>query len=349
MNIPIVFAVTIGTAFAANLILIPLILVAAHRYHLFDRVDHRKAHTGQIPALGGIGIFLSFVTAGVIAMSLLHLKLSSVVVTWRTASIALGLVLIHGTGVVDDMVDIPAGRKLLLQIAAAVLVVIGGTMFTTLDLPVMGAAISLGTLAPVLTVLWIIGMANAMNLIDGIDGFSGGVALFAALTIGIIALDRGIFFTTIVAGALAGSVAGFLLFNFPPARIFMGDGGSLFLGFSLAVLAVLAHGTGVPIGVPIILLTIPILDILTAVLRRLRHRIPIHAPDANHFHHRLLRLAGSGRRAVAVAWTLNAIAAAGALAYARMGGIPGFVALIAAGTLVLVIFVSVFRLRPAVY
>ena len=349
MSAPLLFTITAAAALAVNLVLIPLILIAAHRHHLFDRIDYRKAHTGQIPALGGIGIFFSFAAAGIVALLLVRLGPSEITSTWRAGSIAAGVTLMHCTGVVDDMIDIRAGRKLLLQIGAALLVVTGGTMIGSLELRELGFSLPLGILAPVLTVLWIVAISNAMNLIDGIDGFAGGVALFAALALGVIALARGDIFTATVAGALTGAVAGFLVFNIPPARIFMGDGGSLFLGFSLAVLSILGNGSGVPILVPLILLSVPILDTLTAILRRLRHRRPIHAPDANHFHHRLVRIAGSGRRALLAAYALNTVTAAGAISYSLIGGGAGLVVLLIAAAVVLSVFFAVFRLRPAVY
>lgn len=349
MNNTLLFVITAGAGLLANIVITPIILVAAHRFRVFDRIDHRKAHSGQIPALGGIGIFLSFTVAGAVAYGLLQLGPLQIYTPWRILAIVIGLVVIHVTGVTDDMLDIPAGRKLALQIGAAVVVVTGGTVFTSIDLPVTGFGVSLGVLAPPITVLWIIGIANAMNLVDGIDGFAGGIALFAAVTMGVIALVEGFLFAAIVSAALAGAVAGFLFFNVPPARIFMGDGGSLFLGFSLAVLAVLVTAIGVPVGVPLVLLMIPALDTLTAILRRTRRNIPIHVPDANHFHHRLVRITGSNRRALAVAWSLNAVTASGAFVYALISGWWGVGALLTAGFVVFTVFVVVFRRCPAEY
>jgi UDP-GlcNAc:undecaprenyl-phosphate/decaprenyl-phosphate GlcNAc-1-phosphate transferase len=351
MSAQIVFAVTIIAALVVNVLLTALIRGAAHRFHLFDRIDHRKTHQGEIPALGGIGIFVSFAVAGLVAVLVAHGDPRAVIFSWRYLSILVGAALMHVTGVVDDMIDIPAARKLLLQIAAAALVVSGGTALWSISLPFLPFPVPLGILALPLSVLWIVALSNALNLVDGIDGFAGGIALFAALAFGVIGLSRGDILVATIAGALAGAVLGFLVHNFPPARIFMGDGGSLFLGFALAVLAMMGSGNagGVPVVIPIVLLAVPILDTFTAITRRTRRGLPIHAPDNNHFHHRLLRLTGSPRRTILYAYLLNGLCAIGAVTYALVGGIAGMLALVVTAVILLSVFVTVFRRVPSHY
>ena len=344
MSALIVFVVTLAVAMVVNTLLTPLILVMAHRYHLFDRTDHRKNHQGQIPPLGGIGIFLSFIIAGVVSVVLADGNPLVTVFSWRYLSILAGAALMHITGVVDDMLDIAAGRKLMLQITAAALAVSGGIAFESLAFPVLGRVLPLSVLALPLSVLWIVSLANAVNLVDGIDGFAGGITLVAALSLGIIALVQGNLLVMTIAAALTGAVAGFLFFNFPPARIFMGDGGSLFLGFSLALLSMMGGPAPAIVAVPVMLLSIPILDTIIAITRRTRRGLPIHTPDANHFHHRLLRLAGTPRRTLLYAGGLNLWCGAGAVVYALLGGVAGAIALMVVAVTVVVVFTAVFRI-----
>lgn len=223
--------------------------------------------------------------------------------------IFLGLLVMHALGVYDDFTNLRAPFKFLIQVLAATMVVSSMALLRSISLPFVGEiTIPTGIAAP-LTVLWIVSIANAVNLVDGADGLAGGIALIAALFMGIIAFGQGSLITAVVAFSLVGSLSGFLLFNFPPARIFMGDGGSLSVGFVLAVIPLLgiAGNSSPPMTVPVLpvltLLYVPIVDTLLAITRRVRRGLPVHSPDREHIHHRLIDRGMHGRSLLAVVYS----------------------------------------------
>ena len=302
MIVPAVIATVVALGLA--LLLIPTIRRLAHRFKWYDLPNKRKIHTGLIPRLGGPGMYLSFIVAAVVAPYLVSL-VSGLHVRYDLRFIAffLGVSLIHAVGLIDDFHNLKALLKFFLQLLAAVIVIAGGFMIRSLTLPYLGT-LSLGLLAYPVTVLWIVGISNAINLIDGMDGLAGGISGFAALSMGIISLLQGAVLTSVLCFALFGAIAGFLVFNYPPAKIFMGDSGSLFLGFCLAsfplaggISKISAFGT---LLVPVTLLTIPILDMITSVIRRLRNKVPIIHPDKEHIHHKLLDMGLNQRQILGV-------------------------------------------------
>lgn len=301
---PVVAAVL---SMALSLVAMPLILRLAHRRKWYDPPNNRKIHTGLIPRLGGPGMFLSFLAGSVLTPPLLGLLFPGrIPLGWdlRFLPLFAGIALIHGIGLFDDFRNLSALPKFGLQLLAAAIVTSGGFVVRSITLPYLGV-IRLGLVAYPLTVLWIVGISNALNLIDGLDGLAGGIAAFASLAMGAIALIQGAAGTAVLCFALFGAIVGFLVFNLPPARIFMGDSGSLFLGFALAVLPLVggiskasAFGT---LLVPITLLTVPILDTATAIIRRARKRVPIIQPDKEHIHHKLLEMGLNERQ---ILWVL---------------------------------------------
>ncbi len=304
-----IFPAVIAAAFALglNLVVIPTILRLAHRFKWYDLPDHRKIHTGLIPRLGGPGMYLSFLCVALLTPILVTLITGGTVTvgyTLRFISLFLGVSLIQAIGLIDDFRPIKALLKFFLQLLAAIIVTAGGFLIRSVTLPYLGS-LGLGLFAYPITVLWLVGISNAINLIDGMDGLAGGISAFAALSMGIIALIQGSTVTSVLCFALFGAILGFLVFNFPPAKIFMGDSGSLFLGFCLAVFPLVggiskvsAFGT---LLVPVTLLTIPILDIGTSVIRRLRNKVSIIHPDKEHIHHKLLDMGLNQRQ---ILWVL---------------------------------------------
>ena len=304
-----IFPAVIAAAFALglNLVVIPTILRLAHRFKWYDLPDHRKIHTGLIPRLGGPGMYLSFLCVALLTPILVTLITGGTVTvgyTLRFISLFLGVSLIQAIGLIDDFRPIKALLKFFLQLLAAIIVTAGGFLIRSVTLPYLGS-LGLGLFAYPITVLWLVGISNAVNLIDGMDGLAGGISAFAALSMGIIALIQGSTVTSVLCFALFGAILGFLVFNFPPAKIFMGDSGSLFLGFCLAVFPLVggiskvsAFGT---LLVPVTLLTIPILDIGTSVIRRLRNKVSIIHPDKEHIHHKLLDMGLNQRQ---ILWVL---------------------------------------------
>lgn len=292
--------------------LTPVILHFAHKYKWYDQQNYRKIHTENIPRLGGIAIFLAFFIASMLGFFLIVSPAQ--IQLWSTTSVALiiaGMAVMHGMGIYDDFVNLRAPLKFFFQILSGIIVVSSGAMIQSLRFPLIGTIQIPIFIAIPLTILWIVSIANAINLIDGADGLAGGYSAIAAFFMGIIALGQGNLLTAILAFALVGSLAGFLVFNFPPARIFMGDSGSLFLGFVLAVLPVIGLNGKVPstentvfLLIPTLsLLYLPITDTLLAIFRRLSRGQPVHAADREHIHHRLMDRGFTGKKLIAIVYS----------------------------------------------
>lgn len=315
----VVFFFTAGlTACVVALLIIPVVLSLAHRNRWYDKIDDRKIHAADTPRLGGIGMFSSFVLVSTVALvvasanSNFHASGSLL----RIIGLAVGLLLIHAVGLIDDFTNIRAIVKLIGQILAASIVAASGITINSLSFggfstitggPGAGVvSLNLGLFAYPVTVLWIIGLSNAMNLVDGLDGYAGGISATAALFLGVAATVDANAIQAVLSFVLFGAIIGFLAFNFPPARIFMGDSGSLFLGFAVAVIPLIPGERGartMSLVVPISLLLIPILDTIYAIVRRVRQRRPIYSPDRGHLHHKLLELGLPTRTILAIVYS----------------------------------------------
>lgn len=289
MKISYVLVLATGVSFIVNILIIPLLLHLSHRFKWYDDVDHRKIHTGEIPRIGGVGIFLSFLLGIVLFYSI---RGGEIPFSLRLIPLLIGFISITTLGLIDDFISIRPLFKILVQIGAALVVAVAGFNFRTFALPLLHTNLELGYVSYIVTCFWIVGMSNAVNLVDGIDGLAGGISAIAAFFIGIISLLQHDYTTALFALVLFGGILGFLVYNFPPAKLFMGDSGSLFLGFSIAVLPLISkpgpvHTTASFILV-LTLMIIPFLDTLAAILRRIRRKKPIHSPDRDHLHHKLL-------------------------------------------------------------
>lgn len=292
---------------AANGVLTPLVTRLAHRFKWYDIPDSRKLHTGLIPRIGGLAIFLSItvgIGAGTAAMALLDIPRPGALSPLLAA--AAGVALIFAVGLFDDFVPLRARTKLLLQVVAATVIAAGGMRIDSIALPLLGR-LELGFAAVPITVFWIVGMVNSVNLIDGRDGLAGGIAAFAAAGLAVVAMLQGHLLTAVVAVAVFGAVCGFLLYNWPPASIFMGDSGSHLLGFSLAVLPLLDIGGAATLRtlmVPATLVLIPILDCGAAVLRRVRQGVSLGTADTDHIHFVLRDLGLSDHKILLVVYSV---------------------------------------------
>lgn len=283
------------TSMFTSLVLIPNISRLAVSIGIFDGVDERKTHKGAIPRLGGIAIFFA-VLLGVILFT---------EIDRHVRGFLAGGVVIFLTGLTDDLEQISPKKKFLGEVVAALLVtVIGGIRLTTLGDLFGTGVIHLGYLSIPFTVFGIVGVINAINLVDGLDGLAGGVTAIATAAIGVLAYISGDHALLGVCAALLGAVVGFLKFNSYPARIFMGDGGSLFLGYCLAVLSIhlveftQAHGEG-SVLTPLIILAVPVFDTLFVMGRRLVAGKGLFSPDRTHIHHRFMGL-GLGHKSTVV-------------------------------------------------
>jgi UDP-GlcNAc:undecaprenyl-phosphate GlcNAc-1-phosphate transferase len=259
----------------------------------YDPKSPRKIHNGEIPRIGGAGIFISlavtvclFSIPGVISSAARQIPII------QNLPFIIGLCIIFLAGILDDFKNLRARYKLILQIIAAGIVIAGGFRFSSFTLP-FGLTISNTFVRYGISLFWIVGAANAINLIDGMDGLAGGISAIAALFWGIISLQTGHTSAAVAAFVLFGSIAGFLVFNKPPAKVFMGDSGSLLIGYILAVLPLMEQGKEsstetLLLGVTI--LVIPFFDTVSAVFRRIRLKKRISEPDKDHIHHKFLKL-----------------------------------------------------------
>jgi UDP-GlcNAc:undecaprenyl-phosphate GlcNAc-1-phosphate transferase len=297
--------IIIGGSFFLSLAAVAVILIVSHRMSWYDHVNERKLHTGDIPRLGGVGIAVSFIVFAIIINFSGTFRLGL-----RSIPVLLAFIPILITGISDDFKPMAPRYKLLFQIVAAFCVLVPGYVFKRfffipeidfLRFP------ALGLLRYPLTLLWIVGMTNAVNLIDGVDGLAGGVSLLAALAFGFMGV------APLFCFSLAAAILGFLAFNapFPRAKIFMGDGGAYFLGFTLALIPLLDTGgetvspEGLPIPYAAAILMIPLLDTIAAVWRRVRDGRRIDSPDRFHTHHKLYDLGLSFRKIDAVFFALQ--------------------------------------------
>lgn len=308
-TIILLIGIAISLAFIINLYFTPFLIFLSHRHGFYDTMDHRTIHTEDTSRLGGIGIFFSFIISSMISPSIVHMILRDTTILTsgelRIPFLILSITVIFLTGVLDDFAQMRARYKLMGQLLAAVLAVMGGAVISRITLPFAGSIIELGYFSIPVTVIWLVGITNSLNLIDGIDGLSSGISIIAGLIYGFVFLIHGQFFAAIITYALVGSLFGYLFFNFPPAKIFMGDSGSLFLGFILALLPIAAFPkSGTSLVLPITMLLIPIMDVVAAIWRRKREDRNIFSPDRFHIHHKMMNLGLSTRNILAVIYGL---------------------------------------------
>ncbi len=328
---------TAAVAFVASTligaVLTPLVRTLAHHFGALDHaLTSRKVHGKPIPRLGGIAIVLAFY-APLLALLFVNSEVGRQF--WAHPKQAFGLfaggLAIALLGVWDDLRGANAKTKFLVQFSVAGAMYALGFRIDIISNP-YGEAIQLGWFALPFTMLWIAGVINAMNLIDGLDGLAGGVALAAITTTFAIAALRSEPLMILFTAALAGAVLGFLFYNFNPASIFMGDTGSMFLGFVLATTAIQTNqksSTAVAIVVPIIALGVPIADTLLAMIRRAARGAPLFSADRGHIHHRLLELGLSHRSTVLVLYGASILLGVAALALTYASSSQGMYFLLA--------------------
>ncbi|MBQ0138773.1 MAG: undecaprenyl/decaprenyl-phosphate alpha-N-acetylglucosaminyl 1-phosphate transferase [Kurthia sp.] len=327
-------------AFIASILLTPLVKKLAYRVGAVDRPNYRKVHAKIMPRLGGLAIFLAFLI-GV----LIYKPENDAIIPIIIASFVIIL-----TGVLDDMLEISAKAKFLGQtIAAAIVIFFGDIQIATINLPFDGV-LDFGYLSIPLTLIWIVGITNAINLIDGLDGLAAGVSTTALLTLAAMAFIMNDTFVLMMALILAVSAMGFLFYNFHPAKIFMGDTGALFLGFIISVLALLGfkNVTFVSLVIPIIMLGVPISDTFFAIVRRLLNKQPPFQPDKSHLHHRLISIGFTHRQTVLIIYGIAAMFGLAAIIFS-MAKVWGAIFLVIILLLAIELFVEVIGLAGAKY
>lgn len=352
-----------GVAFATVALVTPLVRRLATWGGAVAEPGERHVHTRRTPTLGGLGIF-----AGVLAAIAVGSRLGSFAEVFRTTSepeaAVLAGVLLVAIGVVDDTRGVSAPAKLAGQITAAgILVLLGGVQLRFVYLPGNpGSIVSLNfDLAALLTIIAVVAMINAVNLVDGLDGLAAGIVAIAATALFFYAVmseavtDQATTSAPLLLAAVSGAALGFLLHNFNPASIFMGDTGAMLLGMLLATGGVAAIGgtvapsrgdfaaISVPVLVPVLVLAVPFFDTTSTILRRLLSGRAIFSPDKEHLHHRLMEIGHSHRRAVLIMYYWSALIAFAAVGVGVLplpvvtgvlgAGIAGAVAFVAAGRL----------------
>lgn len=291
-----IYLYTFLCALVAATALTPLMRRLALKVDAVDYPDARKVHAQPIPYFGGVAIYLAFVVSVVSVYGFF----SEAQAYPSLAALLLACLIIVLLGLYDDLRGSSAWIKFVAQTAAALIVIYSGVRIQIINIPIYDH-VELGYWAWPVTCLWLVGICNAINLIDGLDGLAAGICMFAALSIFASSVRWGGAEVALFCSALVGSLLGFLRYNFYPARIFMGDTGALLLGFLLGVISILAGSkstSGVAILIPITAMGLPILDTSAAIIRRFRHHQRLFLADRQHLHHRLMRVGLSHRQAV---------------------------------------------------
>ena len=328
------------------LIATPAVIVLAAKTGAMDAPDARKVHKGPMPRIGGLAIYCGFMAA---ILAMLNFAELTQEVDNGVIGLLLGGTLIVIIGLIDDYKNLPAKVKLLGQMLAACVVVYFDVRIDVITDP-FGDYLYLEYLAAPATVFWIVGLTNTVNLIDGLDGLAAGVSTIASITIMLVALQEDVMIVALFTAALAGAALGFLRYNFNPAKIFMGDTGSMFLGFILAGISVIGAvkcTATIALIVPILALGLPIMDTTFAIIRRYRGGVPIFKPDKGHLHHRLLDLGFSQRQAVLLMYVISALLGLSAVA---LNEVSGGMSIVIVVCVLLVVFLGarklgIFRLK----
>lgn len=317
MPVAFLYAGGFAVALVLSLLLTPAVKAFAFKVGAIDKPNHRKVHTKIMPRLGGLAIYVAFVGGFLLLSPFIPEGLLNAYDMRLIQSLLVGGTIIIIIGALDDRFDLPARVKLVGQIAAACVVVFGfGIKIDLLNIPFGEAMQPIAAWISIpLTIFWIVGVTNAINLIDGLDGLAAGVSGIAISTILVMAIVMGFEPVILLSTLLLGGIIGFLVFNFHPAKIFMGDSGALFLGFSLATLSMMGFKqvTIVSFVTPLLIIGVPLSDTFFAIVRRMVNRKPIFTADRGHLHHCLRDLGFSHRRTVLIIYAVATFFGASAI------------------------------------
>ncbi|MGF6376030.1 UDP-GlcNAc:undecaprenyl-phosphate GlcNAc-1-phosphate transferase [Clostridiales Family XIII bacterium PM5-7] len=315
-KIKLMLAASFATALILSLIVTPIAIKIAPKIGAMDvPSDTRRMHQKAMPRFGGLAIFVG-------AMASLALYSGT---NEKIQAVMIGGTLIYLLGIIDDLWNLNAKVKFLGQVMVAILMYYLGLRIELISNYFGEGTLHFGTAVTfIVTIVWIVGITNTINLIDGLDGLAGGTAAIAALSIAYVAYihweTNGMMVVCAAMLAVAGGALGFLPYNFYPAKIFMGDGGSLFLGFMMATLSVvgpLKRSTIIAVVVPVLVLGIPIFDTFFAIIRRMVNKRPIMEADKGHLHHKLMASGYGQRRAVLMLYGISAIMGMAAVLISR--------------------------------
>lgn len=302
----------IAIVFLICLALTPLVIKIAKKYNLVDiPKDERRVHNKPMPRVGGIAIVASMFI-GLAIYYFITKNIPSIALSKKFCGFLIGGIIIFIMGLIDDIFNLKARYKFLFQLLAAIVAYLFEVRISGIKIPfIYTDIINFGWLDFPITIIWIIGITNAINLIDGLDGLAAGISAISATALLIIFITTSASLEAIVITAvLVGATLGFLPYNFNPAKTFMGDVGSNFLGFTLACVSILGFAKGytiLAIIAPVLALGVPIFDTLFAMIRRILKGQSVLKPDGGHIHHRLLKMGLSQRQAVLVLYTVTSI------------------------------------------
>ncbi|MBZ9606394.1 undecaprenyl/decaprenyl-phosphate alpha-N-acetylglucosaminyl 1-phosphate transferase [Clostridium estertheticum] len=287
-----------------SFIITPLVKKLAIKVNAIDiPKDERRVHNKPIPVMGGLAIYIAFVIGTILYNGIL---------TTSQIGIIIGATIIVIGGIIDDIKDLSPKYKVLIQVIAAICLLVSGIRISTVTNPFREfyPYLSIGWVYIPVTIIWIVGVTNAFNLIDGLDGLAAGIAFISSVTLMIVSLLNGRLEAAFLTAVLSGAVLGFIPYNFNPASIFMGDTGSQLLGFLLAAISIegaIKSATSFVIAVPILAFGLPIYDTLFAMIRRKVNGKSMMQADKGHLHHRLLDMGLSQKQAVIIMYFISAV------------------------------------------
>ena len=326
INVLLTVALALGVALVVAFVTTPLARAFARKVGAVDiPKDGRRMHNHPIPRLGGLAIFLGFIVSVVMFAQIER----------QVQGMLLGAIIIVTVGMVDDIIPLPAWLKFIFQLAAAGVAVAFGIRIEHISNPLFWSEneyINFGVWSIPVTMLWIVGITNSVNLIDGLDGLAVGVSAISSMSVLVISLVLGQLNIAIILAALLGACLGFMPYNLNPARIFMGDTGALFLGYILStvsVLGLLKFYAVISFAVPLLALGLPIFDTVFAIIRRLLKGQNPMSPDRGHFHHRLVDMGLSQKQAVAILYSISAVLGLAAVLITTSGEMRALVFLFA--------------------
>jgi UDP-GlcNAc:undecaprenyl-phosphate GlcNAc-1-phosphate transferase len=325
MSVLVQHLVVAASALVVVLATTPLARSLGARAGLVSRPGGRHVHERAVPRTGGVALFLGIATALAVRLA------GELTLDWPAAltrpgqpllGLLAGALVMFGVGLADDIFDLRPSHKLLGQIAAGACVYAAGLRVEFVANPFGTGLFLLGVLSLPVTLVWIVGFANVINLIDGLDGLAAGIVAIASVSFALLMLQSNQPLASVFAAAVAGACLGFLRFNSYPATVFMGDSGALTLGFLLActsMLGVMKSVAAITLVVPLLVIGVPVFDTLSAIIRRRRHGRPIQEADAGHIHHRLLGRGFNQRQTVLIIYIWSIALAIGGYS---MGWMP---------------------------
>jgi UDP-GlcNAc:undecaprenyl-phosphate GlcNAc-1-phosphate transferase len=356
MTLPNTIAVALVALIVTNA-LTPIVRRIARRVGAIDYPGGRRINTRPTPRLGGVAIYIGFFVAALLFMVVTRVELHRaggemfirMPIRLQTDRALLGIMLggtfLLAVGIYDDIRGMRTSVKFAAMVLAAAILIPFGLATEFVTHPLTGKTVPIGNWGAAFTVAWVVVVVNVINIIDGVDGLAAGISAIAGTTLLLTAAAKGDAVAVSLAAALIGATLGFLRHNFNPARIFMGDSGSMFLGYVLGGLSVMGlykSYTALSLAVPILPLGVPIADTIFAIIRRFRRGRPIYLPDREHLHHRLLARGLTQRQTVFILYLVSALLGLGALA---ISGVNRSGSIVTLGVILAMLLVGAQRMR----